>query len=353
MSLDKTGVLLINLGTPQTPTVPSIRKFLKIFLMDRQVIQLPWLVRAILVYGFILPFRPKKLVPAYQSIWTQSGSPLSVISQKLKTKLQEQLGNGYQVELGMCYGDPGMVQALEALQKHCAKIIILPQFPQYAESTTVSAYQVIFEYFKKQIKLPELIMIRDFYAMPGFIQAQAELIKKNVLKQAFKPDYYLFSFHGLPESHVQKIDKVNCDLTQPCPSINSQNQYCYRAQCYETAKLLASNLNLPHSLYQVSFQSRLGRTPWIQPYTDQVLPLLIKKGIKNLVVACPAFTVDCLETLEEINIRAKEQWHALGGEGFLVIPCVNAEPEWVEALSNFIVKKVNYSPVIPSERRIQ
>lgn len=340
MSLNKTGVLLVNLGTPDNPSVPSIRKYLKEFLMDERVIQLPWLIRAILVYGLILPFRPKKILEAYQSIWTKRGSPLLVLSQTLEEHLQQNLGEAYQVALAMRYGSPNIVNALSKLQKNCDKIIIVPQFPQYAESTTRSLYQVIFDYFKQQIKIPELVMIRDFYDMPAFIQAQKNQLEKVILEQNFKADFYLFSFHGLPENHVKKVDAAPCDLSQPCLSLNDNNRFCYRAQCYETARLLATSLNLSESDYQVSFQSRLGRTPWIKPYTDQVLPELRKKGIKNLAVACPAFTADCLETLEEISIRAKAQWQALGGEGFIVAPCVNIDPIWVQGLGDLIRSKI-------------
>lgn len=332
-------MLIVNLGTPDNPTISDIRKYLKEFLMDKNVIQLPWLIRATLVYGVILPFRPKKLVHAYQSIWTSQGSPLLSISQDLKNQLQENLGQAYQVELGMRYGTPSIAEALDRLQKKCSKIIVIPQFPQYAESTTRSLYQVIFEYFKKQIKIPELVMIRDFYNLPAFIESQANLIKQQIQDQKNKPDFYLFSFHGLPESHVKKVDNLACDLTGPCPKMNENNHYCYRAQCYETARLLAKSLNLSETDYQVSFQSRLGRTPWIKPYTDQVLIDLRKKGIKNLVITCPAFTVDCLETLEEINMRAKEQWHALEGGDFHVVPCVNNDLNWIKGLASFITSK--------------
>ena len=335
----KTGVLLVNLGTPDKPTIPSIRKYLKEFLMDKYVIQVPWIIRVILVYGFILPFRPAKTLKAYQAIWTNQGSPLLTLSQDLIVQLEEKLGESYQVELAMRYGSPSIENALNKLQKTCNKIMIIPQFPQYAESTTRSLYQVIFKYFLKQSAIPELLMIRDFYDMPVFIQAQANQLKLAIAKQNFKPEYYLFSFHGLPENHVKKIDKVPCDLSKSFPAININNLYCYRAQCYETAHLLAKELNLSELQYQVSFQSRLGRTPWIKPYTDHVLPALREQGIKNLVVACPAFTIDCLETLEEINIRGKEQWQELGGEGFLVSPCVNSDVNWVQGLSDLIRNK--------------
>ncbi len=340
MSANKIGVLLVNLGTPDKPSVTSIRKYLKEFLMDSYVIQLPGVIRAILVYGLILPFRPKKILKAYQAIWTSQGSPLLVISRQLQALLQQNLGQTYQVELGMRYGTPSIQHALDKLQQTCEKIIVIPQFPQYAESTTRSLYQVIFNYFKQQLKIPELIMIRDFYAMPAFIHAQANQLKKAISEQDFKPDYYLFSFHGLPENHVKKIDTVPCDLSQPCPSLSMNNQYCYRAQCFETARRLAQSLNLSETDYQVSFQSRLGRTPWIKPYTDKVLPGLRKKGIKNLAVICPAFTADCLETLEEMNIRAKAQWLKLGGEGFMVAPCVNSDPIWVQGLGDLIRSKM-------------
>lgn len=339
MKEDKTGVLLVNLGTPGSATVPSIRKYLKAFLMDEHVIQLPWLIRAVLVYGLILPFRPSKILKAYQAIWTEQGSPLLILSQELKQALQNSLGEKFQVELAMRYGEPSIKSGLNALVNTCDKIIIIPQFPQYAQSTTYSVYQEIFGYFKNTITLPELVMIQDFYDMPAFIQAQANQLKQALSKQTFEPDYYLFSFHGLPEHHVKKMDRLPCDLNRSCPSVEINNRYCYRAQCYETARLLAKELNLSDSQYQVSFQSRLGRTPWIKPYTDLVLPELRKKGVKNLAIACPAFTIDCLETLEEINIRARQQWQNLGGEGFVVASCVNSNSTWVTGLKEIIQSK--------------
>lgn len=339
MNINKTGVLLVNLGTPDNPNIKDIRNYLKEFLMDKYVIQLPWIIRAILVYGLILPFRPQKIVQAYQAIWTKQGSPLLTISQNLCSKLQEQLGGAFQVELAMRYGKPNINNALDKLQKSCSKIIVVPQFPQYAESTTRSLYQVIFNYFKKQEKIPELVFIRDFYDMSSYIQSQANQIKQTLVQQNSQPDHYLFSFHGLPENHVKKLDNLHCDMNQACPSVSQENQYCYRAQCFATAKLLAQELKLSEKDYQVSFQSRLGRTPWIKPYTDKILPNLIKQGVKNLLVACPAFTVDCLETLEEINIRAKEQWQQLGGNAFMVAPCVNTDEIWVKGLKELIISK--------------
>lgn len=329
--MQKYGILLINLGTPDNCDPKSVYRYLKQFLNDPRVVRLPKLIRFILVNGFIIPFRYKKSAHAYQQIWTKKGSPLLVHSIALRDQLQQKMGENFQIELGMRYGNPSISQALNQL-KSCKKIAILPLFPQYASAATGSAIQTCLTLLAQQNTLPDISIKKDFYAHPHFIQAYAENIRRHLLNQP--SDFVIFSYHGLPERHiVQSHCSATCDKKMVCPGMHDKNTYCYRAQCYETSRLIAQQLNYHPDQYQVAFQSRLGRTPWIKPYTDFILSDLIKKNIKNIAVVCPSFVIDCLETLEEINIRLRAQWKNLGGERFTFIPCLNSDPIWVDGLA--------------------
>lgn len=321
-----TGLLLINLGTPASPHPRDVARYLREFLMDSRVVDIPWLARWILVNLIIVPFRAKKSAAAYQKIWTENGSPLLHISQKLTKKVQERLGVEYKVVLGMRYGQPSIASAVEKL-KNCEKIIVFPQFPQFAQASTGSALAETKKQLAKYISSAPIVEIKDFYADPGFIKAQADLIPQQA-------DYVLFSYHGLPICQIEKIAHCAkmCDRKNSC---STRNENCYRSHCFVTTQAIAQQLKLRAEHYSTSFQSRLGNTPWIEPFTDVVLPELIKKGVKNLTVLCPSFTVDCLETLEEINIRAREQWRNLGGENFYYVPCVNDTSLWVDAVVGY------------------
>jgi protoporphyrin/coproporphyrin ferrochelatase len=331
----KRGVLLVNLGTPSDSSPKAVRRFLKPFLNDPRVIDLPALLRFLLVYLCILPFRTKRTAHAYQKIWTNLGSPLMVYSQQLKEKLSIELGSDYCVALAMRYGNPSIQEALMEL-KHCNELTILPLFPQYSSAASGSTIENTLNILSHSWNFPNIRIISEFHSDPGYIAAYSELIKTHLADQ--KIDLLLFSYHGLPLRHIKKSHcRVACSNNQPCPAIDDRNIHCYRAQCYATSDLLAQTLMLPTDKYQVCFQSRLGSTPWIKPYTDLVLPELIQRGIKNIAIVCPSFVVDCLETLEEVNIRLREQWHLLGGAEFTFIPCLNAHPTWVKA----IAKKVS------------
>ncbi len=325
-----TGILLINLGTPDHCDVKSVRRYLKEFLSDPRVIDIPSPLRWLLLNAVILPFRPKKTAEAYQKIWSATeGSPLLQHSKALTEALSIHLGDTYQVALGMRYGNPTIASALETLQ-HCKRLIIVPLFPQYASAATGSALEKTLSLLSQQWNIPDIHVVCDFYAEPGFIEAYANVIQRSILDK--KIDLLLFSFHGLPERHLRKSGcAVECGEAA-CPAINLNNQYCYRAQCYATSRALAEKIGLAPDQYAVCFQSRLGRTPWIKPYTDELFPTLIQKNIRHIAVACPSFVADCLETLEEIAIRGKEQWHSLGGESFIAVPCLNAEPSFVDFL---------------------
>lgn len=334
--MKKTGVLLLNLGTPDYCNTWSIWRYLHEFLLDPRVIDLPWLARWLLVNLLIIPFRIRKVVNAYRKIWGKTGSPLLINSHKLQQALALSLGPDYQVEIAMRYGYPSIPHIL-AKMASCQEIKVVPLFPQYTSAATGSASAKVFTTLAKQWNIPALHMIRDFYHDPGFIEAYATLIQETLRNQTI--DLILFSYHGLPERHISKSEcKASCDHAQACPSMSTLNAYCYRAQCYATSKLIAEKLSLPPQAYQVAFQSRLGRTPWIKPYTDVLLPALLQQGIKNIAIVCPSFTADCLETLEEVDIRTRLQWQQLGGENFVFIPCLNDHPRWVSALAQMIAK---------------
>ena len=305
------GILLINLGTPKAPTESAVREYLDVFLSDPYIITLPKIIRDFLVQKIILPKRSKKSAEAYEQIWTPNGSPLLVNSLVLQQALQAQLGEDYLVALGMRYSKPSILDAIEQL-KACEKIIVLPLFPQFSRATTQSALDIVVAHTDPK----KTIIIPDFYDQDCYIDALSAVIAKNFDQTK---EFLLLSYHGLPK---RQIDSEN-----------------YRLQCYKTAELLVKKLNLSEDNYFVAFQSRLGFTKWISPYTDESLKMLRKKGIENLTVACPSFVSDCIETLEEIDMRLREEWLSLGGKGFRMIPCLNSDAMWVGRLSNFVVEK--------------
>lgn len=326
----KKGLLLINLGTPDSTNISDIKRYLRQFLMDKRVIDIPTLVRYFLVYGLIVPFRSKNTARAYEDIWTSRGSPLKIYSQELTNHIQQLLGNEYQVALGMRYGSPSIPNALHEL-KTCYEITVFPLYPQYSSAATGSSIEEVMRILSQKEVIPSLYLIRDFYHHPAYITSQGEVIRNHLNKKY----HLLFSYHGIPERHIRKGGcKAVC--LKDCVSITQKNSACYRAQCFETSRLLAQELKLNSQQYTTAFQSRLGKTPWIRPYTDEVLYELIGKGIHNLAVACPSFTMDCLETLEEIGIRLKEQWIHLGGKEFILIPCLNTNKSWAETIIELV-----------------
>jgi len=323
--MSTSAILIINLGTPNSPQVKDVRSYLAEFLMDPRVIQLPKLIRMFLVYGLILPFRPRRSAHAYQEIWTANGSPLKIHTENLAKKLQQ--ASQIPVYYAMRYGQPQISSVLEQLKNH-QEIIIFPLYPQYASATTGSSLEAVFDYYKTQAVMPSLKIVRDFYQHPAFINAVAASIRVYL-----GPEHHLLlSYHGLPE---RQLESIGC---QPiCPSsCNKNTNGCYRQQCYASSKAIAKALELRTSQYSVAFQSRLGRTPWIKPYTDETIDSLAKQGIKKLVVACPSFVADCLETIEEIGIQAKKQWLDLGGEEFILVPCLNDQALWVKGIMNIL-----------------
>lgn len=328
----KIGILLINTGTPETPTYLGVRRYLSQFLSDPRVIDISFIARFLLLQFIILPFRSKKSAEAYQKIWTKEGSPLLVYSLSFKNELQKQLGEAFHVVLGMRYGKPSIEQALKEL-KHCTEIILFPLFPQYASSSTGSALEEVYKHIGTQWNIPNLKSIAPFYKDQFYLKALSKHMQVQLGKLDW--DHLVFSFHGLPQHHIEKSGCRSTCALKACQNLK-ESPYCYRAQCFENVRLLAGNLNLDSSKYSVAFQSRLGRRPWIKPYFDEELPLLLQKGIKKVAVICPSFVADCLETLEEIQIRARESWRALGGEELYLIPCLNDDEAWVKACAENI-----------------
>jgi ferrochelatase len=328
------GLLLINLGTPDEPTTPAVRRYLREFLGDPRVLDINAVGRALLLHLIILPRRPAKSAHAYRSIWDPDrGSPLLYHSQDLAAGVAARLGDDWRVELAMRYGTPSIPDAVTALERAGVdRIVVLPLFPQYASSSTGTAVARVMELAGERWNVPALDVIPAFFDDPGFLGAFAA-VATPVLAD-FKPDHLLFSFHGLPVRQIVKTDTAgsHCFKSETCCD-SLANPHCYRAQSYATARSLADRLGLASDQYTVCFQSRLGRTPWIQPYTDVLLDELPKRGVKRLAVMCPAFVADCLETLEEIGIRARLQWKAAGGEDLVLIPSLNATPAWIDAVT--------------------
>lgn len=331
----RTGVLLLNLGTPASPEVAAVKAYLAEFLMDPYVIDIPWPLRWLLVCGIILRTRPRRSAAAYQSIWTEQGSPLLINSQALADALASALPANHQVCLGMRYGSPSIESAVEQL-RDCQRLVILPLFPQYSLAATRSAINAAQKALEKINYRGEQIIITDFYADSGFIESSKVMIEPYLARS----DFLLLSFHGLPVKQLYKVSdcRAYCDHSEACPVIKEGNRDCYRAQCYASAQAITASLKLSSEHYAVSFQSRLGALPWIKPYTDHILPPLYSQGVRSLAVACPSFVADCLETFEEIGLRLKSQWQALGGESFHLIPCLNSEVHWVQAVAALVVK---------------
>jgi ferrochelatase len=323
------GILLLNIGTPESTKVRDVRKYLRQFLSDPRVINLPSPLRFLLLNCIILPTRSSNSAEAYRSVWTEQGSPLMVYSMQLKEEIARRLPDGYVVSFGMRYQEPSIATALEELSA-CEQITVLPLFPQYSSAATGSAVAEVMRILQHKINIPTLHIINNFYSNEYFIAAFANNIKNFLQHDNF--DHVLFSYHGLPEAQVaQSCDSV-CALAESCPAINAKNKFCYRAQCFATSRALASACQLESDKYSVSFQSRLGKLPWIKPYTDEIITQLYANGVRKLLVVCPAFVTDCLETLEEVAFRLQDSWLELGGEMLKVVPCLNADPAWVDAI---------------------
>lgn len=336
----KTGVLLVNLGTPDRPDVPAVRRYLAEFLSDDRVLDMNPVSKSLLLYGIILPFRPKKSAAAYQKVWdAERGSPLLFHSQDLTAKLQDALGSDYEVRLAMRYGQPDLPSAIDALEAAgCGRLVVVPLYPQYASSSTGSTLERVYELIRGRPVPPAVSVVPDFYDHPGFVEPAADIARP--LLDGFQPDHVLMSFHGLPEHHVKFTDFSGSHCLSGgdcCAVLTDANRSCYRAQCFATARALAAQLGLPDDGWSVSFQSRLTKVPWIKPYTDEVVPGLAEKGVRRLAVLCPSFVADCLETLEEIGMGIKEEFEELHDDAeLMLVPCVNSDDRWVDGLAGMV-----------------
>lgn len=303
--------------------------------MDKDVINLPFLLRYLLVHGLIVPRRAPYSAANYKKVWLNEGSPLFVHTQRFAEKLQQSLGSEYHVEIGMRYSDPSIPTALEKFKAvGVEKIILAPMYPQYAEATTESSIKAVKTEINKMKYIIPLKIIKPFFADQGFIQSWKNIML-NFIGES-NVDHYLFSFHGLPESHVKK--NHGCLLSENCCIEKSAcDKPCYRAQCFATAEKIAKSLNLKSSDYSLSFQSRLGREEWLKPSTEKILEQLANAGHKKVVVICPSFVADCIETLEEIAEGAAEVFKSNGGKELLLAPCLNSDAEWVSAFKNILI----------------
>lgn len=329
------GVLLLNLGSPDSPSVPDVRRYLREFLMDPLVLDVNWLLRFAVVNFAILPTRPKQSAHAYQSVWTPEGSPLVAISQRVCKQLQSTVT--VPIELSMRYQNPSIASALRKLAAQGVDdVLLIPLFPHYAMSSFETAVERVKELKQQIMPSANLVVQAPFYDEPRYINA---LVASAASHLAGGYDHLLFSFHGLPERHLRKSDPTGCHCLASadcCQRPSPAHATCYRAQCYKTVAAFVKLAGVPENRYSVAFQSRLGRDPWLKPYTDFELVRFPKEGKKKLLVICPAFVSDCLETLEEIGMRGRETFMEAGGESFAQIPCLNEHPLWLEALSAMI-----------------
>ena len=356
MQGSKTGILLVNLGTPDAPTYRHVRRYLSEFLMDGRVIDLPYWKRFLLVRGIIAPFRSAKVAREYRKLWLPEGSPLLVHGQSLAHQLQARFSKafpGNQVALAMRYQNPGIRQALEQLRNGGAeRIVVFPLFPQYASATTGSVAQKVMEIVSEWEVIPALDFIQSYQDHPQFIEAFASKIQADIDRH--QPDHILFSYHGIPERHLDNIKQENprnCAWPKcNCETKSSRKPFCYRSASFETSERLATRLGLRFTKYSTAFQSRLGKSPWIQPYTDETIRQLAQRGIKKLLVVSPSFVADCLETTLEIGEEYRELFLERGGTSFHFTESLNASEAWVDAIYEMINEKIGRNETIPNAK---
>lgn len=332
----KTGVLLINLGTPDSPQTADVRRYLREFLMDGRVIDIPFWQRWLLINLIIAPFRAPQSAKGYKELWTAEGSPLKVYGYKVVDLLAKALGRNYEVALGMRYQNPSIKSALMDLKNRgVGRLIVIPLYPQYASASTGSSIEQFFQDIRAWEIIPTIDVISQFFEERGFIETFATIGQEWMSKTKY--DHVVFSYHGLPQRQILKgsVDQY-CRLSDCCATFHKKNQYCYRAQCFETSRLLAKALQLNPEQYTVCFQSRLGKDPWVKPYTDEVIPELVQKGYKKVLVFSPSFIADCLETTIEIGVEYKHQFTSLGGEEWDMVPSLNDHPLWIECLRTMV-----------------
>jgi len=333
----KKAVLLVNLGTPDSPKTSDVRSYLFQFLNDKRVIDIPWILRKILVNAIIVPFRAPKSAKVYKDLWTERGSPIIYHTADLTEKLKQELGESFHVEYAMRYKNPSLKKILQSWEdKNFEQIIILPLFPHYASATNGSVIEEAMNVIKKWWVIPEISFVSQFYDQEFYLKGFEEQGNKHNFKEY---DHILFSFHGLPERHVDKVYDESLCQDNDCESgVKEANQFCYKATCYETAIQLAKRFKLKKSNYSVGFQSRLGRG-WIEPFSDELIEELAKKGAKKLLVFSPAFVADCLETTIEIGDEYQELFEEFGGEKVQLVESLNSSDIFVKGLSEMVLKR--------------
>ena len=344
--MKKTGVLFINLGSPASPSVKDVRAYLCEFLSDERVIDIPKWIRNILLYGIILPIRSPKSARMYKGIWTEEGSPLVVNTQKFVEKVKSQLPPEWVVAWTMRYGKPNIASVLKKWQGlGIEKMIVMPLYPQYASASSGTAMEAFYKALGSEwnVSFVDVTMVKPFYNHPTFVKAWMEQGKPFLENQQW--DHVLFSYHGLPERHVWKSRESNKTISQSLPDVNKWNQekdfhsYCYLSHCYRTTKLIADGLNLPKEKYTICFQSRLGKDPWIKPYTQETLEALARKGAKRVLIFSPSFVADCLETLEELGEECRNFFVEKGGEELRLVPSLNDSDTWVQSAVEIIQQR--------------
>ncbi len=334
----KTGVLMVNLGTPDGPNRGSVYRYLKQFLLDPRVIDINWLLRNILVRGIIAPFRSGSSAKLYKMLWTEEGSPLKVNGVALTKQVRGLLSDEFEIELAMRYQSPSMESAIDKLiAKNVSKIIVLPLFPQYASASTGSVHEEAMRLLSKKQAIPDVTLINSYYDYDKMIDVFVENAAPFKIEDY---DHVLFSYHGLPQRQLKKADNCNhcLKVENCCNTISEKNQFCYSAQCFGTTKSLVEKLGLKEGQYSICFQSRLGNDPWVQPYTTDVLKERAAAGDKKLLVFCPAFVSDCLETTIEVSVEYLEEFEEMGGEQVDLVPSLNDHPKWAEAVKDLILQ---------------
>lgn len=336
--MNKTGVLLVNLGTPDSPEVKDVRRYLFEFLNDQRVIDIPSALRFILVNFIIVPFRAPKSAEVYKMLWTDKGSPILLYGESVREKLQKELGEEFDVELAMRYQNPSLDNVLARMRvKNYKKIIVIPLFPQYASATSGSVIEKVMKIVSKWWVIPEIKFIGQFFDNEGYLNTIVEQAKKYKFEEY---DHILFSYHGLPERQVDKVyfDSKPCSDHKCDEELNDENIYCYKATCYATTRMLVKKLNIPSEKYTVCFQSRLDKK-WLEPFSDKVVIEQAKKGAKKLLVFSPAFVADCLETIVEIGIEYQKLFEEHGGEKVQLVESLNDHPLWIKTLKEMVLKE--------------
>lgn len=333
----KIGVLLVNLGTPDNPSRGAVYRYLKEFLLDRRVIDYPWLPRNILVRGIIAPFRSGSSAKLYKMLWTPDGSPLKVYGERVAEGVKAHLGPEYVVELAMRYQSPSIASAIDKLlAQRVQDIIVLPLFPQYASATTGSVHEEVMRVLAQKQSIPNVRLINSYCDYGPMIDIFADNARQFDLSQY---DHILFSYHGLPQRQLRRADDCNHCLQRAdcCQTLSAVNQFCYSAQCHATTRAIAGRLGLVPAQYTTCFQSRLGFEAWAQPYTNATIATQAKAGAKRLLVFSPAFVADCLETIIEIGTEYQEEFEEMGGEKVDLVPSLNDDPRWIKAVADLVL----------------